>query len=176
MKRKRKSTDALGLAKTLKAAVGLTRLPLHIVQKIKDAGCKAFKANGTVDCDALMEAASALPDTPDDEFPDYYVERAKRVRASRLLDEQKLRERDKLLWAIEVIRRGWFRNVITAKKKLYAAEHEISAQCALRGFNAEQSSLVRDLVAKHNRGIVKELFAGEWGKCVCPNCKVEVAA
>src|ERR1043166_9463372 len=49
------------LAKSMRAAESLTGLPPHVIQNAKSNGCQAFKANGTVNCDELLEFVAIQP-------------------------------------------------------------------------------------------------------------------
>src|SRR5688572_29801754 len=44
----------LGIAATMAAAASITGLPEPVVASAKQAGCRAFKARGSVDCDELL--------------------------------------------------------------------------------------------------------------------------
>lgn len=164
----------IGIAKTLKAAIAMTKLPLNAVQTAKDKGCSAFRANGTVDCDELLDFVLKMPQ-PTEAVPDYYLERALDIQANRKLKEQKFREREKLVWPIEKIRRDWTRNIIATKTKLTVAENSIATEAGMRlGLNTDQITTLREITMKHIRTAQKELHSGEWGKTECPNCKQEI--
>lgn len=166
-------SDKLGIAPSMRAAMSKTKLPMQVLQAAKAAGCSAFKGNQTVNCDELLEFVVTMPQ--DEEAPDYYVERAKDIRANRLLKEQKLREREKLVWPIEKIRQAWTRNVIACKTKFAIVENAVAVEAAMRlNLTADQVNAIKEIHAKHNRAAMKELFAGEWGKTECPHCQKEI--
>lgn len=173
---KKSKPKKLGAAKTLRAAAGRTGLPPHVIQGAKDAGCPAFRSNGTVDCDELVEfVASQPPSTATDSEPDYYVERARDIRANRMLKEQRLAERSKELVPRERLRSAWYRNVISCKTKFYNSETGITTEATMRlGLNAEQMSMLKEIVMKHQRIAIRELNVGEWGTVVCPMCKQDI--
>lgn len=173
--KKSESVDKIGIASSLKAAASKTKLPAHIIQKARSLGSDAFAPNGRIDCDALIEFVATMPETPGtSDAPDYYVERAKDVRANRLLKEQKLAERSKALIPFEAVRRDWFQYVFAAKHKLYAAENEIVVEAAMRlGFTQTQIDDLRKVIAAHHRRIIGEMHKGEWGRVICPKCNSE---
>jgi hypothetical protein len=172
MKSKPKSKK-IGIATTLAAAATITGLSATTIQACKAAGCRAFQANGRIDCDALIEFAATLPDTGD--APDYALERAKKMRADRMLKEQQFKERDKMLWPIEKVRLGWARNVIACKTKMITAENSVSVEAGMRlNLTNQQMTTIKEIHIQHNRAALKELFNGEWGKVECPACKKEI--
>ncbi len=163
----------LGIVNTLVAASSKTGLSIAIIQAAKAAGCSAFTASGRIDCDKLKEFAEKMPVDPD--AVNFYDEKALNVQADRRLKEQKLLERQKLVWPIEKIRAAWTRNVIAAKSKMQAAENSIAVEAALRlNFTADQITVIREIVTKHHRAAQRELYIGEWGRVVCPSCKKEL--
>ena len=169
-----KSLEPIGLAQNMKAAASRSKLPLAMVQAAKDAGAKAFHPSGRIDCDALIEFVATMPDKPDD-APDYYLERAKDLRAARQLKEQKLREREKLSWPVERVKSAWRRNVVALKTKLAISENAVSVEASMRlNFTSEQVAVLREIHAKHNRAALKEMFVGDWGKVECPHCAKEI--
>jgi hypothetical protein len=171
-----KKKTSHNIAATLEAAAAQLKISTTVLKTAKAAGCKAFRANGNVDCDKLLEDLASQPAAKND-APDYYLERAKDIRANRMLKEQKLREREKLVWPIEKIRQAWTRNVIACKTKLATSENAVAVEAAMRlNFTADQITALKEIHAKHNRAAMKELFAGEWGKVVCPACSKEISA
>ena len=52
MKRKKQK---LGIATSMAAAAAIVGVPLMIVRKCRDKGCRAFRGNGRIDCDALND-------------------------------------------------------------------------------------------------------------------------
>lgn len=164
----------LGIAQTQQAAVSITRLPWQVVQAVKAAGSKAFKANGRIDCDLLMDDAAMLPPV-EGAAVDFHTEKALDMRANRLLKTQKWEERAKLLRPIEEFKRAVFKNVIACKSKLYQAENTVAVEAGMRlNLTADQVAAIREIVTKHQRLAIKELHAGEFGRVECPECKKEI--
>lgn len=159
------------IASTMAAAAAMTKLPMGEIRRAKASGCSAFKANGRIDCDLLVEFVATMPEVDGSE-PDYFVERARDIRANRMLKEQKFQERGKLLWPIEKIKRAWARNVIATKTKLTVAENSIAVEAGMRlNLTPDQISAIKEITMKHIRAAQKEMHVGEWGKTECPNCK-----
>ncbi len=172
--KKKPVVEKLGIAVTLQAAAAQTGISSSILKKAKADGCTAFRANGNVVKAELIEYLANNP-TADSGQPDYYDERAKDIRANRLLKEQKLREKDKLVWPVEKIRQAWTRNVIAAKTKFVNSESAVAAEASMRlNLTLEQISVLKEIHSRHNRVAMKELFAGDWGKTECPHCKKEI--
>lgn len=167
--------DRLGTATTLGAARSITGLSMATIRAAKDRGCRAFTANGRIDCDELMKFVETMPELPE-HLLDLQLERAKDIRASRLLKEQRLKEREKQLWPIELIRQSWARNCIAAKMKFQNSADAIAADVSMRvGLTQAQADVLRQVVAKNHRDALLELFKGQWGKCICPSCNQEIA-
>jgi hypothetical protein len=163
----------LGIAKTMKAASAITGISLSRVRSAAAHGCKAFRSNGTVDCEALVDFIATMPD----EGPiDIDLEKARLMRANRMLKEQEHDERAKVLWPIEVVRQSVMRNVISCKTKLYNAENAIAVESGMRlNLTSDQVSTIVEIVRKNHRAAIKEMHAGELGKVVCPECRKEIA-
>jgi hypothetical protein len=162
------------LAKTLRAAVALTKLPAHVVQAAKSAGCQAFKSNGTVNCEELLAFVATQPEAQKD-VPNYFVERALDLRANRLLKEQKLREREKLVVPLEDVKRTWRTMVIAAKTKFYQCESTIPAEAGMKlGLSSEVQATIRTVIHAHHHRALTELFRNDLGPIVCPLCKGEI--
>jgi hypothetical protein len=171
--------EPLGIATTMSAAASRTGLPENKIKLAQKLGCMAFKTGGRIDCDELMEFVETDKKFLEhsEEKIDYQFEKALDVRANRKLKEQKLRERDKLLIPIETVRRSWFRNVIACKTKLYQLENSVPVEVGMKlGLTNEQVNQVKEILMKHQRLAVREMFVGEFGKCECPQCKQEVKA
>lgn len=94
-----------GIATTLKAACAKTGLSMHKVQIAKEAGCDAFKANGRIDCDLLLKFVDSQPQSSDEGEIDFYEERARDLRITRMLKEQTYQERAKQLVSMDEVNR-----------------------------------------------------------------------
>lgn len=173
---KESSNKKLGYAKNHKAAQVITKLPFYEVKRAVAEGCPAFKPNGTVDCDELVRwVADNPPKDEDDGALNIHVERAKDIRANRMLKEQKYAEKAKQLLPKEKVKHCWFRNVISAKTKIYNADNQASVEIGMKlGLQPEQVDLVREILSKHRRLAIKELHQGEFGKVECPECRKEI--
>lgn len=167
---------SLGTSKNHKAAASLTKLPPHEIKRAVDAGCPAFKKNGSVDCDVLVKWITDNPPAVEtDETLNIHVERAKDIRANRMLKEQKFAEKGKTLLPVELVKRCWFRNVISAKMKFYNADNQAAVEIGMKlGLSTMQVDMMREILAKHRRPVVRELHQGEFGKVECPECKKEI--
>jgi hypothetical protein len=162
------------LAKTLRAAVSLTKLPAHVVQAAKSSGCQAFKPNGTVNCDELLAFVATQPQAQND-VPNYFIERALDLRANRMLKEQKLREREKLLVPIEEVKRDLRSCIIAAKSKFYQAESTIPVEAGMKlALTPNAIAMLRGIIHAHHHRALTELFRNELGPIVCPLCKGEI--
>ena len=174
--KKPKNDSSLGTAKNHKAAAAITKLPPHEIKRAVDSGCGAFRKNGSVDCDALVKwLTENPPQVETDSTLNIHVERAKDIRANRMLKEQKFQEKSKLLLPVDKVRHCWFRNVISAKMKLYSADNQAAVEIGMKlGLSPAQVDAAREILAKHRRPVVKELHQGEFGKVQCPECKKEI--
>lgn len=163
------------LAKTLKAAASLSKLPVHVIQNAKNSGCQAFKANGTVEIEELLDWVCENPMPTQEDVPNLFVEKALDMRANRKLKEQRYREREKELRPIGEVRRSTFRNVVACKTKLYAAENTIAVEAGMKlSLTPIAIAMLREIIQKHQRLAIKELNLGDLGKVECPECKKDI--
>ena len=166
-----------GIAKNQKAAASRLGVSPLEIKRALDAGCEAFRTNGSVDCDSVLVWLAANPEKEGEhsEALNLHLERAKDIRATRMLKEQKFQEKGKLLWPIEKIRFAWSRMVSATKGKLYGSETAIVAEVAMRmSLTPEQQAIIKATIAAHQRRAIKEMHGGEWGKPVCPHCRMEI--
>lgn len=173
--KKSKSKPKLGIATKLQAAVSKTGLSVAVIKAAQSKGCDAFKPNGRIDCDKLVAFVADMP-KPDDSVPDYFMERARDIRANRMLKEQKLSERQKLVWPKDGIRSAWTRSVLSLKIKLRDSANQISAESGMKlGLTAEQIDSLRTVVSNHHKRVMIEMHKGEWCQVLCPHCEKEIS-
>jgi hypothetical protein len=173
-KRTKKSTNKLGTATTLRACMVKTGLPLNAIKSAQAGACVAFKANGRIDCDELIEFIANHPPT-DTDAPDYFTERALSMRADRKLKEQKLKEREKLVVPVADVTRVWRTITISAKMKMNSATAELASLLAMRlALSNEQTAIVRELHSKLMRRVQSELHQQKFGPITCPHCEKEI--
>lgn len=155
----------LGMASNYKAASVITGLPVAAIQAAKDSGCPAWKANGRIDCDALVtwmaEHQDVLAQFSD--VPNIEVERALLVKARRLDLEQRTAQRGKTLVEIATVKREIGKMILSAKAQLMTNIDSIAAGAAMKlALTPEQVTDLRQIVSNHTLAALRELSKGEW--------------
>jgi hypothetical protein len=168
-------TTKIGIATTVKAAMAMTHLPIGAIKSAQAAGSKAFKANGRIDCDMLMDDVAQLPAVATTQGVDYFTEKALAMRAERMLRESKLRERERDLLPRAEVERVIRTTIIAAKMKFYQAEDTIPVEAGMKlALTDEQRIKLRQIIHAHHLRALTELFRNELGPIICPLCKGEL--
>lgn len=164
------------IAKNVAGASSITGIPIVVIQAAKDKGCRAFKANGNIDCEELTDFVAENADTSNaDHVIDPRVQKAWQMFESRMSTRQKRLIAGKKLIPIEAVRTDWTRNVVACKMKFYNAENTISVEAGMKlGLRQDQITTLKEIITKHHRPAIKEMHKGEYGQCSCPHCGKEI--
>jgi len=152
----------LGFAPNKQAAAARCELTYGIVDAAQKAGCAAFRANGNVQCDELLDWI-AENGTDDQESPDYHVERAKKTRAERMIKELALEEARKKLIAEESIRTVITRHVSVAKSRFLLLGASIAPRAQLKlGLTKEQADWLQEQIENECKAVAETLASTQW--------------
>jgi len=76
------------IAASMQAAASILKLPLSAIRVAKRAGCDAFAARGSVNCDRLLEWLAENPQAvPKTGEPNFELERARKTKVERQIRE-----------------------------------------------------------------------------------------
>lgn len=166
---KRPRTSKLGTAPNLPAASSITGLSIQLLRAAKAAGCRGFRSNGTIACDALLEFVAKHPELlPDaDQDVSYELERALRQRALRKLAELRLGEEDGRLMSKTDAAASVFRAFSAAKNALLGNRPTVASKIA--AIVGGDMKVIDSILEDHHLEFLTELHAGKWDP-KCPNC------
>lgn len=152
-------------------------LPVLVVQRAKDAGCQAWRENGNITIEELVNFVAENPKLTEgmDGALDPRLQKAWDTFEGRMTKRQKRLERARQLVPVEQLNRALGKNIIACKTKLYATENTAAVEIGMKlGMDRDKTATVKEILMKHIRQAVRELHAGEWGTCLCPHCKTEL--
>lgn len=150
------------LAATMQSAVSITGLSLEVVRNSKKAGCDAFKVNGNVDCDRLIEWLTehkGILETSGDS-PSFELERALKTRAERKLKEHDLELKQRNSIPTTEVRSVLVRSLFAFKKRLM----DVSRRCSQSIAAETDVILITEKIDHEISHALDELSQGGWWK------------
>jgi hypothetical protein len=156
-------TGKLGFAANKQAAAARCAISIESVDSAQKAGCTAFRSNGNVQCDELLQWISKNPESTNLPPVDFKVERALKTRAERQLKEiQRDQVRGDLIH-IDAIRAGWTRHVAKAKSQLLSFGASVSPLAMVKfGLSKTNADELQKLIDARSRSIAENFAASPW--------------
>ncbi len=143
----------------MRAASAVTSLSMLVISSAKKAGCPAFLANGSVNCDILIEWLAEHPEVLDvSDHPNFELERALKTRAERMLKEHELELRQRSVIPSVEVKRSVTQAVFGFKRKLLAIPKRVSQILA-----AESDAIsIEERLNEEIYDAMESLSRGEW--------------
>lgn len=151
--------DGVWFVPSMTAAAGTTGYSITTVQAAKNAGCKAFKRNGNVDCAALMRWVKGNPESvAEAESKEEADARVSRVRANRM--EFELGVRRKMFIPVDEVRQTFTRSYVAFRSKMLSLPASLAPRLALNSSAEECAAMVKASIVE----ALTELCKCKWNQ------------
>jgi hypothetical protein len=164
----------LGTAPTIASAAARCGMPAELLQHCKALGWQCFKANGRVDCDALLERLGEHQEVLEQFGVNVSekLEKALWLRAKREREQHALALERGEVWPIDDVKRSNTTFIFAMKARLMQAAHNlgIAATVDLGLTDPEKQRIFREIITNEHTEVLRHLHSGKWFNSPCPNC------